>query len=144
MQGIHDEEVLRRQEFGLLFENHFLNTLFSGLEDMPPAFATIAPVSFDQNLPNLTKSGKICFALSLCLHFLTVFFIFCSFRFRYAQIQHPRNRLTDRIARSQGSTEIFRSRLFQSEFTRRNKSGRNYEVGDVEAIVPCTFERVII
>lgn len=59
MLAIHEEEVLRRQEFGQLFENHFLNTLFAGLDDMPPAFATIAPAQFDQNLPNLSKSGEI-------------------------------------------------------------------------------------
>lgn len=58
MLAIHEEEVLRRQDFGLLFENHFLNALFTGLDDMPPAFATATPPAFDQNLPNLTKSGK--------------------------------------------------------------------------------------
>lgn len=57
MLTIYDEEVMRRQEFGMLFENHFLNTLFTGLDDMPPSFATIAPVLFDQNLPSLSKSG---------------------------------------------------------------------------------------
>lgn len=55
---IYNEEVVRRQDFTSVFENHFLNVLFNGLEDMPPSFATQAPPIFDNNLPNITKNGK--------------------------------------------------------------------------------------
>lgn len=55
---IHEEEVTRRQDFAAIFDNHFLTTLFNGLDDMPPAFATQAPVSFDHHLPNLSRTGQ--------------------------------------------------------------------------------------
>lgn len=77
MLAIHDEEVLRRQEFGLLFENHFLNALFSGLDDMPPPFATVTPSPFDQNLPHLAKSGKTHWVRCASIHDLNgIFFSF--------------------------------------------------------------------
>lgn len=50
---IHDDELSRRQDFSAIFENHFLNALFNGLDDLPPPFATRSPLIFDANLPNL-------------------------------------------------------------------------------------------
>lgn len=50
---IHDDEMSRRKDFNLLFENHFLNALFNGLDDLPPQFAIRAPLLFDASLPNL-------------------------------------------------------------------------------------------
>ncbi|XP_045484758.1 RB1-inducible coiled-coil protein 1 isoform X3 [Pieris rapae] len=52
---IHEEEVNRRQEFSSIFEGHFLKSLFPGITDMPPTFATQAPPPFDGKLPKLTN-----------------------------------------------------------------------------------------
>lgn len=57
--SIHEEELMRRQDFATIFDHHFLTTLFSGLDDMPPAFATQAPAIFDNHLPNLSRSGQL-------------------------------------------------------------------------------------
>ncbi|XP_075145909.1 autophagy-related 17 [Haematobia irritans] len=54
--GIHSEEIKRRQQFNVNFEGHFLNYLFPGMNDMPPAFANEYPLVFDARLPNITKS----------------------------------------------------------------------------------------
>ncbi|XP_049871994.1 RB1-inducible coiled-coil protein 1 isoform X2 [Pectinophora gossypiella] len=51
---IHEEEISRRQEFNVLFEGHFLKTLFPGMTELPPTFATQAPPLFDAKLPKLT------------------------------------------------------------------------------------------
>lgn len=51
--AVHSEEVARRQNFQTQFDGHMLATLFPGLEDSPPAFATQAPESFDTNLPKV-------------------------------------------------------------------------------------------
>lgn len=51
---VHSEELARRREFQSKFDGHFLNTLFPGLEDTPPPFATQAPSVFDGGLPKLT------------------------------------------------------------------------------------------
>ncbi|XP_063977047.1 RB1-inducible coiled-coil protein 1-like isoform X2 [Diachasmimorpha longicaudata] len=51
---VHSEEIEKRREFHSKFEGHFLNTLFPGLEDTPPPFATQAPTVFDSQLPKLT------------------------------------------------------------------------------------------
>ncbi|XP_017768495.1 PREDICTED: RB1-inducible coiled-coil protein 1 isoform X6 [Nicrophorus vespilloides] len=51
---IHNEEVARRKEFQSMFEGHFLNALFPGMEDMPPTFATQTPSIFDSSLPKVT------------------------------------------------------------------------------------------
>lgn len=58
MVNIHGEERSRREDFENTFEQHFLNGLFNGLDDEPPAFATQAPAIFDNRLPNLTKAGE--------------------------------------------------------------------------------------
>ncbi|KAK0161341.1 hypothetical protein PV327_009821 [Microctonus hyperodae] len=50
----HRDEITRRREFQNKFDGHFLNTLFPGLEDTPPPFATEAPTVFDSGLPKLT------------------------------------------------------------------------------------------
>ncbi|KAJ4442191.1 hypothetical protein ANN_12057 [Periplaneta americana] len=49
--AVHNEEVARRKDFQSQFEGHFLNTLFPGMEDLPPPFATQAPSPFDLGLP---------------------------------------------------------------------------------------------
>ncbi|OXU25019.1 hypothetical protein TSAR_004978 [Trichomalopsis sarcophagae] len=54
MQALHSQELNKRTKFHSKFEGHFLNELFSGLDDIPPAFATEAPSPFDDGLPNLT------------------------------------------------------------------------------------------
>ncbi|XP_018375015.1 PREDICTED: RB1-inducible coiled-coil protein 1 isoform X2 [Trachymyrmex cornetzi] len=53
---VHSEELARRREFQSKFDGHFLNTLFPGLEDTPPPFATQAPSVFDNGLPKLTAN----------------------------------------------------------------------------------------
>lgn len=53
---IHQEEIERRQNFNTLFEGHFLRSLFPGMAELPPAFATQSPPPFDANLPKLTDS----------------------------------------------------------------------------------------
>ncbi|XP_017485725.1 PREDICTED: RB1-inducible coiled-coil protein 1 [Rhagoletis zephyria] len=53
---IHSEEIKRRQQFNANFDGHFLNILFPGMNDMPPAFANETPLLFDARLPNITKS----------------------------------------------------------------------------------------
>lgn len=51
--SVHSEEIERRREFQNKFDGHFLNTLFPGLEDTPPAYATQAPSVFDNGLPKV-------------------------------------------------------------------------------------------
>ncbi|XP_017848526.1 RB1-inducible coiled-coil protein 1 isoform X2 [Drosophila busckii] len=52
---IHGEELQRRQLFNANFDGHFLNILFPGMADMPPAFAQEHPeLSFDTRLPQLS------------------------------------------------------------------------------------------
>lgn len=51
---IYNAEITRRKEFQAQFEGHFLNSLFPGMEDMPPSYATQAPSIFDSSLPKLT------------------------------------------------------------------------------------------
>lgn len=55
-ESIHSEEIKRRQLFNASFEGHFLNILFPGMNDMPPAFANENPLIFDARLPNITRS----------------------------------------------------------------------------------------
>lgn len=56
MLKIHDEEICRRQEFNSAFEGHFLRSLFPGMTELPPAFATQTPPTFDAQLPKLTEA----------------------------------------------------------------------------------------
>lgn len=53
MLTIHNEELTRRKDFQSLFEGHFLNSLFPGMDDLPSTFATQAPSTFDSQLPRL-------------------------------------------------------------------------------------------
>lgn len=55
LMTIYNEEVMRRHEFASQFEGHFLSTLFPGMDDMPPTYATVAPTAFDSSLPALNK-----------------------------------------------------------------------------------------
>lgn len=52
---IYNEEVTRRKDFSSQFEGHFLNALFPGMGDVPPAFAIEAPPMFDAKLPGITE-----------------------------------------------------------------------------------------
>lgn len=56
---IHEEEVTRRQEFNSHFDDHFLKSLFPGMTDLPPPFATQAPQAFDIKLPQLTSEDVV-------------------------------------------------------------------------------------
>lgn len=53
---IHEEEMKRREEFNAVFEGHFLRSLFPGMSELPPPFATQAPPAYDARLPNLTDA----------------------------------------------------------------------------------------
>lgn len=55
MMSRHSDEIAKRKDFQFQFDGHFLNQLFAGLEDLPPAFATRAPPAFDYNLPKVTN-----------------------------------------------------------------------------------------
>lgn len=61
----YKEEMARRMEFCVRFEGHFLNVLFSGFEDVPPAFALEEPPVFDANLPMVTMNGEFFFLMLL-------------------------------------------------------------------------------
>ncbi|XP_050497688.1 RB1-inducible coiled-coil protein 1 isoform X6 [Diabrotica virgifera virgifera] len=52
---IRNEEIVRRKEFQSRFQGHFLSSLFPGMDDLPPDFATQAPPMFDTGLPKLTQ-----------------------------------------------------------------------------------------
>ncbi|KAK3611507.1 hypothetical protein CHS0354_016441 [Potamilus streckersoni] len=54
--SVHSEEVKRRDSFLVVLGRHFLQSLFPGLEDFPPNFATEAPKEFDYCLPSITES----------------------------------------------------------------------------------------
>ncbi|XP_056017602.1 RB1-inducible coiled-coil protein 1-like isoform X2 [Ostrea edulis] len=53
-QHVHEDEVKRREAFQREVGNHFLQSLFNGLEDSPSSFATEKPKVFDQHLPPIT------------------------------------------------------------------------------------------
>jgi len=59
MMSQHSDEVAKRKNFQCQIEGHFLNQLFPGLEDIPPAFATRAPPIFDYNLPKVNRMYRI-------------------------------------------------------------------------------------
>lgn len=56
---IYNDEVARRKEFQSQFEGHFLTSLFPGMEDMPPSYATQTPSVFDSGLPKLTLDDVV-------------------------------------------------------------------------------------
>ncbi|CAG0881063.1 unnamed protein product [Cyprideis torosa] len=51
--SLYRSEVARRQSLSIELEAHFLRALFSGLGDLPPNFATVAPRPFDLYLPEI-------------------------------------------------------------------------------------------
>lgn len=53
-QNVHEDELKRREMFHKEVGNHFLQSLFNGLEDSPSSFATEEPKAFDQHLPPIT------------------------------------------------------------------------------------------
>lgn len=55
---VYENEVELRKNYMKKYHHHFLQTLFPGLNDMPPAYATSEPTPFDQNLPAI-KSNDI-------------------------------------------------------------------------------------
>lgn len=52
-QKLHQDEVETRKAFNSQFSKHFLRTLFPGMQDLPPPFATRNPKPFDDHLPPL-------------------------------------------------------------------------------------------
>ncbi|KAG1669029.1 RB1-inducible coiled-coil protein 1 [Nymphon striatum] len=53
---IYKAEITRRQKINQLVNEHFLKTLFPGLEDMPPSFADEKLTSFDEHLPIIEEA----------------------------------------------------------------------------------------
>ena len=51
--SIYVEELKTRQIFQEKLNKHFLSTMFKGMEDVPPPFATKEPIPFDLKLPGL-------------------------------------------------------------------------------------------
>ena len=51
---VHAEEVRQREVFQEKLNKHFLCTMFRGMEDSPPDFATVAPCEFDTELPAIS------------------------------------------------------------------------------------------
>ncbi|XP_063594910.1 RB1-inducible coiled-coil protein 1-like [Penaeus indicus] len=51
---VWQREVTTRRHFLQQFSSHFLTSLFPGLDDLPPDFATQPPDKFDDTLPKLT------------------------------------------------------------------------------------------
>ena len=51
---LYTKEVEHRKKFNSILENHFLMSLFHGIDDIPSAFATQPPTLFDQNLPKIS------------------------------------------------------------------------------------------
>lgn len=101
---------MRRQDFGTIFDHHFLTTLFSGLDDMPPAFATQAPAIFDNHLPNLSRSGQLRRRASRGMSLWLTAKRFRS-RFGYAEGEHTGHRVADRAAGPEESAGILQSRF---------------------------------
>ncbi|CAL4073795.1 unnamed protein product [Meganyctiphanes norvegica] len=54
---VWEREVSTRKQFLQQFSQHFLVSLFPGLDDLPPNFATQAPDKFDDTLPKLTPEN---------------------------------------------------------------------------------------
>ncbi|XP_067123331.1 RB1-inducible coiled-coil protein 1 isoform X1 [Centruroides vittatus] len=50
---LHKKEIAARKTFNSQISNHFLQTLFPGMKDLPPPFAVQPPAVFDANLPNI-------------------------------------------------------------------------------------------
>ncbi|XP_071549123.1 RB1-inducible coiled-coil protein 1 isoform X2 [Panulirus ornatus] len=54
---VWQREVTTRRQFIQHFSSHFLASLFPGLDDLPPDFATQPPDKFDDTLPKLTEEN---------------------------------------------------------------------------------------
>ncbi|KAK7069828.1 Autophagy-related protein 11, partial [Halocaridina rubra] len=54
---VWEREVTTRRQFIQQFSSHFLASLFPGMDDLPPEFATQPPDKFDDNLPRLTREN---------------------------------------------------------------------------------------
>lgn len=54
--SVYNDEVKVRQAFQEKINKHFLATMFKGLGDLPPPFATKGPDTFDEKLPALSLS----------------------------------------------------------------------------------------
>ncbi|XP_042209563.1 RB1-inducible coiled-coil protein 1-like [Homarus americanus] len=54
---VWQREVTTRRHFIHQFSSHFLASLFPGMDDLPPDFATQPPDTFDDTLPNLTEEN---------------------------------------------------------------------------------------
>ena len=52
--GLHSEEMRAREVFDEKLAKHFLSTMFRGMGDYPPPFATEKPPVFDDKLPKLS------------------------------------------------------------------------------------------
>ena len=59
MEQIHRTEIEKRKEFAQRFDNHFLSSLFQGLDECPPSFATQRPRPFDTKLPEVMRKTSI-------------------------------------------------------------------------------------
>ncbi len=51
---LHSEEMRAREVFDMKLHKHFLSTMFSGMRDYPPPFATEKPPVFDEKLPKIS------------------------------------------------------------------------------------------
>ena len=51
---VHTEETRNRQIFQEKLNKHFLSTMFPGMDDVPPDFATVPPMQFDKVLPKIS------------------------------------------------------------------------------------------
>lgn len=51
---VHSEEIRNRQIFQDKLNKHFLSTMFPGMDDIPPDFATVPPPAFDTTLPKIS------------------------------------------------------------------------------------------
>ena len=53
---VYKQEVEHRRNYNAQIRSHFLRSLFPGIEDLPPAFATKNPRLFDDRLPTVEMS----------------------------------------------------------------------------------------
>ncbi|XP_015785734.1 RB1-inducible coiled-coil protein 1 [Tetranychus urticae] len=54
-RAFYEKEMETRNEFESKISQHFLKSLFSGINDRPPQFATQEPEPFDDKLPEVTQ-----------------------------------------------------------------------------------------
>jgi hypothetical protein len=56
--SLHSEEMRAREVFEEKLAKHFLSTMFRGMGDYPPPFATEKPPAFDDKLPKISLQVK--------------------------------------------------------------------------------------